>query len=151
MLSRRFCFLLYLVAGLLQVHCTHAQISKGHQILINRGLQLQGLVTPDNWFHPDNYSNANYTTVGFSWNSTGNLGPPSTFLGPPPGSPWGRWVSDETNMPGMRSEEHTSELQSHSCISYAVFCLKKKTHRSPAYPASPHSDSFHTQTRRTDY
>jgi len=26
----------------------------------------------------------------------------------------------------MRSEEHTSELQSHHCISYAVFCLKKK-------------------------
>src|SRR5213080_5208325 len=25
-----------------------------------------------------------------------------------------------------RSEEHTSELQSHSGISYAVFCLKKK-------------------------
>ena len=27
---------------------------------------------------------------------------------------------------GNRSEEHTSELQSHSFISYAVFCLKKK-------------------------
>ena len=27
----------------------------------------------------------------------------------------------------IRSEEHTSELQSHSFISYAVFCLKKKT------------------------
>src|SRR5881296_2894442 len=27
----------------------------------------------------------------------------------------------------LRSEEHTSELQSHSNISYAVFCLKKKT------------------------
>src|SRR6186713_1409649 len=26
----------------------------------------------------------------------------------------------------LRSEEHTSELQSHSGISYAVFCLKKK-------------------------
>ena len=26
----------------------------------------------------------------------------------------------------VRSEEHTSELQSHSEISYAVFCLKKK-------------------------
>ena len=25
-----------------------------------------------------------------------------------------------------RSEEHTSELQSQSTISYAVFCLKKK-------------------------
>ena len=28
-----------------------------------------------------------------------------------------------------RSEEHTSELQSHSFISYAVFCLKKKTNK----------------------
>src|ERR1051326_9435241 len=29
-------------------------------------------------------------------------------------------------MKADRSEEHTSELQSHSFISYAVFCLKKK-------------------------
>src|SRR3546814_2316902 len=29
--------------------------------------------------------------------------------------------------PGRRSEEHTSELQSLMRISYAVFCLKKKT------------------------
>src|SRR3546814_3723525 len=29
----------------------------------------------------------------------------------------------------MRSEEHTSELQSLMRISYAVFCLKKKTDR----------------------
>ena len=26
----------------------------------------------------------------------------------------------------LRSEEHTSELQSRTTISYAVFCLKKK-------------------------
>src|SRR3546814_3363312 len=33
--------------------------------------------------------------------------------------------------PGLapRSEEHTSELQSLMRISYAVFCLKKKTHK----------------------
>src|SRR3546814_2038988 len=30
----------------------------------------------------------------------------------------------------LRSEEHTSELQSLMRISYAVFCLKKKTHKS---------------------
>src|SRR3546814_7955752 len=39
---------------------------------------------------------------------------------------------DEIIMPGahariVRSEEHTSELQSLMRISYAVFCLKKKT------------------------
>src|SRR3546814_3551157 len=37
-----------------------------------------------------------------------------------------------SNLIGMgvlpRSEEHTSELQSLMRISYAVFCLKKKTH-----------------------
>src|SRR3546814_2425469 len=33
-------------------------------------------------------------------------------------------VSDESG--GVRSEEHTSELQSLMRISYAVFCLKKK-------------------------
>src|SRR3546814_1591364 len=31
------------------------------------------------------------------------------------------------SQPFMRSEEHTSELQSLMRISYAVFCLKKKT------------------------
>src|SRR3546814_6275979 len=32
---------------------------------------------------------------------------------------------------GVRSEEHTSELQSLMRISYAVFCLKKKKHNNP--------------------
>src|SRR3546814_10554272 len=34
---------------------------------------------------------------------------------------------DNRESPGLRSEEHTSELQSLMRISYAVFCLKKKT------------------------
>ena len=45
----------------------------------------------------------------------------------------GRWFFMAVNDGGKpghlvdhRSEEHTSELQSHSFISYAVFCLKKK-------------------------
>src|SRR3546814_8957701 len=36
-----------------------------------------------------------------------------------------------------RSEEHTSELQSLMRISYAVFCLKKKTQQQHNYPRSP--------------
>ena len=31
------------------------------------------------------------------------------------------------DLPQPRSEEHTSELQSHACISYAVFCLDRKS------------------------
>src|SRR3546814_7196333 len=34
---------------------------------------------------------------------------------------------DGCDLTGARSEEHTSELQSLMRISYAVFCLKKKT------------------------
>ncbi len=46
-------------------------------------------------------------------------------------SPDSRWLAISksqryTNKHKIRSEEHTSELQSHSFISYAVFCLKKK-------------------------
>src|SRR3546814_3395509 len=37
---------------------------------------------------------------------------------------WGSFESEAT-----RSEEHTSELQSLMRISYAVFCLKKKTNK----------------------
>src|SRR3546814_10153534 len=39
-----------------------------------------------------------------------------------------------------RSEEHTSELQSLMRISYAVFCLKKKT--------SPHQNPYTTEPTR---
>src|SRR3546814_5504145 len=55
----------------------------------------------------------------------------------------GAWSLDDSSLPrddrtffagtfnknplAMRSEEHTSELQSLMRISYAVFCLKKKT------------------------
>src|SRR3546814_7597596 len=35
--------------------------------------------------------------------------------------------ADRTITPWLRSEDHTSELQSLMRISYAVFCLKKKT------------------------
>src|SRR3546814_7938838 len=35
----------------------------------------------------------------------------------------------------MRSEEHTSELQSLMCISYAVFCLKQKN-------TTPHTNNY---------
>src|SRR3546814_6527495 len=41
---------------------------------------------------------------------------------------------ERTAIQRKRSEEHTSELQSLMRISYAVFCLKQKTHRT-ATPA----------------
>ena len=48
----------------------------------------------------------------------------------------------------MRSEEHTSELQSHSLISYAVFCLKKiflMIRRPPRSTLFPYTTLFRSQ------
>jgi len=42
---------------------------------------------------------------------------------------WDMKIQAEKNPTAFRSEEHTSELQSQSTISYAVFCLKKKKNR----------------------
>src|SRR3546814_8123035 len=42
-------------------------------------------------------------------------------------------VANRSNFPESRSEEHTSELQSLMRISYAVFCLKKKTTKHTLY------------------
>src|SRR5216110_3565670 len=58
-----------------------------------------------------------YTTL---FRSSGR--PPENGFGPLPFFP--RFAPPR--MPGWRSEEHTSGLQSRELISYAVFCLKKK-------------------------
>src|SRR3546814_3127225 len=47
------------------------------------------------------------------------------------------WGATTQNVVQTRSEEHTSELQSLMRISYAVFCLKKKTnHKDERHPHS---------------
>src|SRR3546814_1522882 len=40
-----------------------------------------------------------------------------------------RVIHDKKTINNIRSEEHTSELQSLMRISYAVFCLKKKKYK----------------------
>src|SRR3546814_12860443 len=43
--------------------------------------------------------------------------------------PWASRGVEAWGLRRLRSEEHTSELQSLMRISYAVFCLKKKNHK----------------------
>src|SRR3546814_1950558 len=45
--------------------------------------------------------------------------------------------TDHEQLGFVRSEEHTSELQSLMRISYAVFCLKKQIH-APSYKTQTH-------------
>jgi hypothetical protein len=83
----------------------HAQLSKGHLILIERGLQLQGLVTKDDVFHLNTFSNANYTSINWLWESS-----PSQ-MGAAPGFLWGRWVNNTNQMPPTTSEvAYTNQL-----------------------------------------
>src|SRR3546814_8923919 len=66
-----------------------------------------------------------------------------------------RQLSDSaTNDQGfIRSEEHTSELQSLMRISYAVFCLKKKKHKTyntyTKYNATTTTGTLYTTNRPT--
>src|SRR3546814_1638204 len=54
----------------------------------------------------------------------------------------GCWLLDTKQAPEpcehVRSEEHTSEVQSLMRISYAVFCLKKKTYATYQYLINEH-------------
>src|SRR3546814_7047302 len=54
--------------------------------------------------------------------------------------------ASSTTLPGERSEEHTSELQSLMRISYAVFCLKKKINR-PTKISHGKNIQHHNSTR----
>jgi hypothetical protein len=73
---------------------SNAQLSKGHRLLLDWGLQIQGMVTRDDVFHLSTFTNGGFTSVNWLWQSS----PP--LLGPPPGLPWSRWVDVEGNMPG---------------------------------------------------
>src|SRR6187549_3105721 len=56
---------------------------------------------------------------------------------------------DEGRQPDLtRSEEHTSELQSHHPISYAVFCSKKKSSRTILIAPRTAVSSSTTRLRR---
>ena len=57
--------------------------------------------------------------------------------------------SNDQTTEAPRSEEHTSELQSQSTNSYAVFCLKKKT-KTTAFIYRKTSSSGHTCIRMRD-
>src|SRR3546814_8400310 len=67
----------------------------------------------------------------------------------PRASAWKAIARDRASngVPGNRSEEHTSELQSLMRISYAVFCLKKKKNNKKLTheQKNRHTKLYHTQ------
>src|SRR3546814_9475923 len=70
------------------------------------------------------------TGTGAGWVGIGFIaigGRPTTFAASSGATPASTSVLNAVVLDARRSEEHTSELQSLMRISYAVFCLKKKT------------------------
>src|SRR5207248_120820 len=104
-------------ASLIVSSAVQAQLSKGNQIMVNRGFQLQGLVTKDNGFNfypqphvpadgtfTGGYYDIGYNTVNFVFASTNNPNSNVDMLGAAPGVPWARWVDQEADMPPMGNE-----------------------------------------------
>src|SRR5439155_16629585 len=54
-------------------------LSKGHHLLIDHGLQIQGMASSDDAFHLETYAALNYTAINCF--SDGN----PRLMGPPPG------------------------------------------------------------------
>ena len=86
------------LCSLLLAQTGHSAVSKGHQILVNRGFQTQGLVMISSSFHLTTLQNGNYTTVQFWGDSM------PSWLGAAPGYPWTRYVPDESQTPPIGSE-----------------------------------------------
>jgi hypothetical protein len=89
----------------LGAHARAQTISKGQQILINQGLQVQGMVTNFDPFHLSTYQAANYSSINWLWDSN------VSAQGSAPGAmPWARWVRDhystdqQPEMPPLNGE-----------------------------------------------
>src|SRR3546814_5713553 len=82
------------------------------------------------WFVQLSAAEATGAQVAETWWNVRSL-----ILGSPHGSRSSLFVNQHTGVHMrkiLRSEEHTSELQSLMRISYAVFCLKKKKSKHPS-------------------
>ena len=86
MSNNRFWIAVSLFISCLQLQPINAQVSKGHQILLNRGLQLQGLSQDDCYLHLDTFTNANYTSINWI-NSPGAHSSRPDWMGAAPGFP----------------------------------------------------------------
>jgi hypothetical protein len=99
--------ILIVLSAALPLSAQAAELSKGHRLLIEHGLQIQGMVTKDDLFHLQTYKDANYTAINWLFEAD------VSRQGPAPGFPWARWVGDESQMPpraGHNEEPYLSRL-----------------------------------------
>ena len=86
-------------AIILSAAAGRAQISKANLILLNQGLQIQGLIQSADFFNLTTYTNANYTSLNWFFPFD------PTVMAPVPGIMWSRWANDPTQMPPQDGED----------------------------------------------
>ena len=89
----------WIIAAAAALPCWAQTLDKGHRILLERGLQLQGMVANYDQFHLPTFQAAGFTAAHWIWDST------NSWLGPPPGISWARWVRSPQEMPFLPSEQ----------------------------------------------
>src|SRR3546814_9124437 len=102
-------------------------MSRNFRLRITPALSLDGQLEPldplpgvaSGWSRGETRSRISPCSPAASAEIANRLGNPTVAAAPPASK-------DSRNAGAVRSEEHTSELQSLMRISYAVFCLKKK-------------------------
>lgn len=100
-LRRRCAGIVLACASVIAPACFGRPLDKGHQILIDRGLQIQALAFSINIgsFTLSRFQAANFTTVNWSGISD------NAELGPAPGVPWARWSSSFTEFDLLPQEQ----------------------------------------------
>src|SRR5688500_13521893 len=93
-MNRRFLHIAAALAMAFSCRFAGAQVSKGHQILIDRGVLRLGLSTKDNPIDPTRLQNAGLMGPVWEW---GKWNP--TLMGAAPGLPWARWATTQAEMP----------------------------------------------------
>jgi hypothetical protein len=98
----KFATIAFVLAGSILVGAASAApppLSKGHRLLIENGLQIQGMATKDDVFSLQRYKDANYTAINWLFDAD-----PSKH-GTAPGFAWARWVREPSEMPPRGGEE----------------------------------------------
>jgi autotransporter-associated beta strand protein len=85
------CFAIGIAAAITPITCAQiVALDKGHQLLVNNGLQIWGLDQGAGGFNYSNLSNANFNGVIWSWNVDNSPHPKLSSLSS--GQKWGKWV-----------------------------------------------------------
>src|SRR3979409_651459 len=90
------CFAAGIAATITQIACAQiAALDKGHQLLVNNGLQIWGLDQGASAFNYNNLSNANFNGRIWRWNVDNAPHAKPTSLSS--GQKWGKWVDANGN------------------------------------------------------